>query len=169
MPKCLNDFSKRYTGYENTPKGKGYVASAEKVGKRMKGTDGDMYVVTKNGGTKKWSKMSNRTRSSQMSPMTKREQKRRVKKKTVVEEYSSSEDEEEDYEYDSEYSDDEDEEIGWKLDAAEERCKLSDVLCTDYLLASVASLAWSYFTDWYQRVKYGEDPFEAYEDVSLLS
>ena len=161
MPKCLNDSNKRYTGYENTPKGKGYVASAEKVGKRMKGTDGDMYVVTKNGRAKKWTKMSSRGRSSQTSPMTKRN---RRKRKTTVEEYYSSDEEEED-----EYSDEEDEEIGWKLDAAEERCKLSDVLCTDYLLASVASLAWSYFTDWYQRVKYGEDPFEAYEDVSLLS
>jgi hypothetical protein len=162
MPKCLNDSGKRYTGSENTPKGKGYVASAEKVGKRMKGTDGDMYVVAKKGGSKRWTKMIRKNKSSQMSPMSKKSQKRRVKKKTIVEEYSSSEEEEE---YSS---DEEDEEIGWKLDAAEERCNLSDVLCTDYLLASVASLAWSYFRDWYQRVKYGEDPYEAYEDISLL-
>lgn len=160
MPKCLNDSSKRYTGNENTPKGKGYVASAEKIGKRMKGTDGYMYVVAKIGGVKKWSKISSGTKSSYLSPMTKRDKKK--KKKVVVEEYSSEEEDEEE-------EDEEEEEIEWKLDAAEERCKLSDVFCSDYLLASVASLAWSYFRDWYQRVKYGEDPYEAYEDVSLVS
>ena len=164
MPKCLNDSSKRYTGNENTPKGKGYVASGEKVGKRMKGNDGNMYVVTKKGKTKRWEKISKKPNNSQLSPMSKRARKKKRKtRKKKDQDYSSSEDEED-------YSSSEDEEdIEWKLKAAEDRCKLSDVLCSDYLLVSAASLAWKYFKDWYQRVHYGEDPYKAYEDVSLLS
>ena len=162
MPKCLNDSSKRFTGYENTPKGKGYVASSEKVGKRMKGTDGDMYVVTKSGKNKRWSKMVKRT---QMSPMNKRSRKRRVKKRVTVEEYSDEDDYSDDY---SDYSEDDEDDIEWKLEAAEDRCKLSDVFCTESLLVNVALLAWTYFKDWYRRVQYGEDPYEVYEDLSLL-
>lgn len=77
MPKCLNNPSKRYTGNENTPKGKGYIASAEKIGKKMRGTDGNMYVVSSKGGNKRWVKASIQTKTSQMSPMTKRKQKKR--------------------------------------------------------------------------------------------
>lgn len=164
MPKCLNNPSKRYTGNENTPKGKGYIASAEKIGKKMRGTDGNMYVVSKKGGNKRWVKASIQTKTSQMSPMTKRKQKKKKKSSSPK---GSSFPDESSLEESGEDSSDE-EEIEWKLDAAEERCKLSDVFCTDYLLASVASLAWSYFTDWYRRVKYGEDPYDAYEDVSSL-
>lgn len=36
MPKCLNDSTKRYTGHENTPKGRGYTASAEKLGTKKR-------------------------------------------------------------------------------------------------------------------------------------
>ena len=45
MPVCKNTSKKYYTGKENTPLGKGFSASVEKVGKRMKGLDGNMYVV----------------------------------------------------------------------------------------------------------------------------
>jgi len=62
MPKCHN-CSKYYTGKENTPLGKGYSASVEKVGKKMKGRDGKMYVVKpygKNG--KRWMRVSSSKR-----------------------------------------------------------------------------------------------------------
>jgi len=45
MPACLNDSAKYYTGKENNPRGRGYSASSEKEGKRMKGRDGKMYYV----------------------------------------------------------------------------------------------------------------------------
>lgn len=162
MPKCLNDSKKRFTGKESTPLGKGYTASSEKVGKKMKGTDGDMYVVTKNGKNKRWTKINSRKKNP-MSPMTRRRNKRKEKKekrkvKKEEEYYSSSEDEEED----------DIDDVEWKLEAAEERCKLSDVLCSETLLVNVAFLAWNYFKDWYRRVRYGEDPYLAYEDITML-
>ena len=45
MPVCKNTSEKRYTGKENTPLGRGYSASAEEEGKRMKGRNGKMYVA----------------------------------------------------------------------------------------------------------------------------
>ena len=110
--------------------------------------------------------MVSKPRDGNMSPMTKRRnQRRKIKKTVTVEEYPQESEDEYYTEYES--SDDE-EEIEWKLDAAEERCRLSDVFCSEGLLVNVALLAWSYFKDWYQRVQYGEDPYQAYEDISLL-
>lgn len=166
MPKCLNDESKRYTGDENSPKGRGYTASAEKLGKRMKGLDGRMYFVTQAGKYKKWSLpgSSKTKKASMLSPMARKKKTtskaRGGKKKKVT--------------YEEEYSSDEEEEIGdyddleWKLEAAEERCQLSDVFCTETLLVNVAFLAWNYFKDWYRRVRYGEDPYRVYEDIRML-
>lgn len=157
MPKCLNDPKKRYTGNEMSPLGKGYTAASEKVGKRMKGTDGDMYVVTKNGKSKRWTKMNGKKKGP-MSPMSRRRKERRRKSEEEEEYYSSSDEEEDDLD-----------DVEWKLEAAEERCRLSDVLCSETLLVNVAFLAWSYFKDWYRRVRYGEDPYLAYEDVTMLN
>ena len=156
MPKCLNDPKKRYTGNELTPLGKGYTASKEKIGKRMKGTDGDMYVVTKNGKNKRWTKLGEKNKGP-MSPMSRRRKERRRRKSEEEEYYSSSDEEEDDLD-----------DVEWKLEAAEERCKLSDVLCSETLLVNVAFLAWSYFKDWYRRVRYGEDPYMAYEDITMV-
>lgn len=54
MPLCRNHTQKKYTGKENSPLGKGYHAHGEKLGKRMKGKDGKMYVVVKWGEGKRW-------------------------------------------------------------------------------------------------------------------
>lgn len=52
---CKNNSSKRYTGYENTPLGRGYSASGEEEGKRMKGRDGKMYYVERmSNDVKRW-------------------------------------------------------------------------------------------------------------------
>ena len=40
---CKNNKTKKYTGKENTPLGKGFHASGYKEGKRMKGKDGNFY------------------------------------------------------------------------------------------------------------------------------
>ena len=44
MPYCLNNPKRTYKGDEPSPKGYGYCASGEKDGKKMKGTDGNMWV-----------------------------------------------------------------------------------------------------------------------------
>ena len=57
MPKCKNDSSRSYKGTEPSPKGFGYCGHAEKVGKRMKGKDGKIWIVVKNkNGIKKWTR-----------------------------------------------------------------------------------------------------------------
>lgn len=57
MPKCKNDSSRTYKGTEPSPKGLGYCGHAEKIGKRMKGKDGKIWIVIKNkNGIKKWIK-----------------------------------------------------------------------------------------------------------------
>ena len=64
MPLCKNHPSKRYTGKENTPLGRGYSASVEEVGSRRKGRDGKMYTVvhTKNG--RRWRKLASSKRKT---------------------------------------------------------------------------------------------------------
>ena len=58
MPRCKNCPPSAqgcyYTGKENTPRGRGYCAMHEKEGKRMKGTDGRMYVVSKTRSGSRW-------------------------------------------------------------------------------------------------------------------
>jgi len=57
MPKCINDSKKNYTGKEPSPKGCGYSASAECTGKKMKGNDENMWIVTETKTCKKWMKL----------------------------------------------------------------------------------------------------------------
>ena len=52
--KCLNDPTRKYTGKEPSPKGLGYCAHSEKVGKIMQGLGGKVWVVKKYGNTKRW-------------------------------------------------------------------------------------------------------------------
>ena len=51
MPKCKNDPKKSYKGTEPSPKGLGYCAHGEKLGKIRKGKDGNNWKVesTKSG------------------------------------------------------------------------------------------------------------------------
>ncbi len=57
MPKCKNDKTRSYKGTEPSPKGLGWCAHGEKVGKKRKGADGNRWVVKKiSNGSKRWVK-----------------------------------------------------------------------------------------------------------------
>lgn len=56
MPKCLNDTTKTYKGDEPSPKGLGYAAGSETVGHKMRGKDGNMWIVQETKTCKKWTK-----------------------------------------------------------------------------------------------------------------
>ncbi len=59
MPPCKNDPSSTYKGDEPSPKGLGYCAHAEKVGKTMKGKDGNMWIISETAKKiKRWVKVS---------------------------------------------------------------------------------------------------------------
>jgi len=45
MPKCINSDTGTYNGSEPSPKGLGYCARGEKLGKRKKGLDGYMWEI----------------------------------------------------------------------------------------------------------------------------
>ena len=51
---CKNTKRKTYTGRENTPLGRGYHASAEKIGSVMQGRDRKKYKVIKTKSGKRW-------------------------------------------------------------------------------------------------------------------
>lgn len=51
---CKNVKNKMYTGEENTPLGKGYHPSGEKIGYTMKGKNKKMYKVVKTKAGKRW-------------------------------------------------------------------------------------------------------------------
>jgi hypothetical protein len=56
--KCINDPSRYYKGNESSPKGLGYCAFAEEIGKVMEGRDDMLYEVRLNiVGNKIWSKI----------------------------------------------------------------------------------------------------------------
>jgi hypothetical protein len=75
MPKCSNDETKSYTGNEPTPKGLGFSASVEELGKIMVGLDGSDWIVTQTKTCKKWVKVKNETTSKKRStkPKTKKD------------------------------------------------------------------------------------------------
>ena len=55
MPICKNDPTKSYKGNEPSPKGLGYCAHAEEVGKIRKGLDGNKWKINKTSkGIKRW-------------------------------------------------------------------------------------------------------------------
>lgn len=56
MPKCINDSTKSYKGDEPSPKGLGYSASSEEVGKILKGLDGSYWTVKNTAICKRWVK-----------------------------------------------------------------------------------------------------------------
>lgn len=59
MPKCKNDPKRTYKGTEPSPKGLGHCAHTEKVGKKMKGKDGNQWIITQTKkGVKRWSKIN---------------------------------------------------------------------------------------------------------------
>jgi hypothetical protein len=55
--KCKNDSTKSYKGDEPSPKGLGYCAHSEEIGKVRKGKDGNMWEIkTTIKGIKRWVK-----------------------------------------------------------------------------------------------------------------
>lgn len=62
--RCKNSDEKYYTGKENTPLGRGFSASGEKVGTRMRGRDGKTYVVQKYSNGKRWVAVSSSKRKT---------------------------------------------------------------------------------------------------------
>ena len=67
MPNCLNSKG-TYKGTEPSPKGRGYCAKGENVGKKMKGLDKNMWIIseTKNG-QKRWIKYTKKKIDSKKS------------------------------------------------------------------------------------------------------
>lgn len=45
MPVCKNNPKKSYKGTEPSPKGLWYCASGEKIGKKQKGKDGNIWII----------------------------------------------------------------------------------------------------------------------------
>ena len=59
MPYCKNNLKRSYKGTEPSPKGFGWCASGEKVGKKRKGRDGNMWIIkTISSGSKRWVKLN---------------------------------------------------------------------------------------------------------------
>jgi hypothetical protein len=57
MPKCKNNPSRSYTGTEPSPKGLGYCASGDAIGKKRKGKDGNIWIVKEvSNGSGRWVK-----------------------------------------------------------------------------------------------------------------
>ena len=72
MPKCLNDSKKTYKGDEPSPKGLGYSATVEEVGKIMEGKDDNLWIVKLIlNGQKRWVKNISRTTEELKSKNTK--------------------------------------------------------------------------------------------------
>lgn len=62
MPFCIKDPKSTYKGSEPSPKGLGYCAHAEKVGTKMKGKDGNIWIIKSIGtNIKRWVKISNKS------------------------------------------------------------------------------------------------------------
>ena len=54
MPKCKNNPLRHYKGTEPSPKGVGWCASGESIGKKRKGKDDNMWIVKKTKTSKRW-------------------------------------------------------------------------------------------------------------------
>ena len=85
MPQCKNSNTGTYKGTEPSPKGLGYCARGEKLGKKKKGLDGNMWEVkeTKNG-TARWVKITQNQKlvknKSVKNKSVKNKSKKKVKK-----------------------------------------------------------------------------------------
>jgi hypothetical protein len=54
MPKCINDETKFYSGYELSPRGLGYSADKFEPGYKQLGKDGNMWIVQKSKEFNRW-------------------------------------------------------------------------------------------------------------------
>jgi hypothetical protein len=77
MPQCKNDPNRSYKGTEPSPKGLGYCAHSENIGKERKGKDGNKWIVSETkSGIKRWIKKE-----------TKKETKK-INKKEIIKRYN---------------------------------------------------------------------------------
>ena len=80
MPKCKNDPKRTYKGTEPSPKGLGYCAHSEKVGKKRKGKDGNQWIVKQVKTSKRWMKIKSTKDTTKKT--SKKETKKTTKKTT---------------------------------------------------------------------------------------
>ena len=72
MPVCKNNPNHKYKGTEPSPKGIGWCASGEKIGRKRKGKDGNMWIIKKvSNGSKRWMKDSKTKTESKTKSKTK--------------------------------------------------------------------------------------------------
>ncbi len=64
MPLCIKDPKSSYKGDEPSPKGLGYCAHCEKVGTKMKGKDGNMWIIKSVGKSKRWVKINEKKKEN---------------------------------------------------------------------------------------------------------
>ena len=91
MPRCKNANTGTYKGTEPSPKGLGYCARGEKIGKKKKGLDGNMWIVkeTKKG-IARWVKITKldksvvKKKSAKKSATKKSAKKKSAKKKSAT-------------------------------------------------------------------------------------
>ena len=69
-----------FKGTEPSPKGKGYCARNLKVGKRMKGKDGNMWVVKKTKSGQRWFKIKNKKKLTKNKKNIKNNTKKKLNK-----------------------------------------------------------------------------------------
>ena len=68
MPKCKNSDTWTYKGTEPSPKGLGYCAKGEKINKKMKGNDGNMWIINETKtGVKRWIKFTKQSKTPKKS------------------------------------------------------------------------------------------------------
>jgi len=81
MSKCKNSSTGTYKGTEPSPKGLGYCARGEKLGKKKKGLDGNMWEVKEtNKGIARWVKISKKSTKKPVKKSTKKPVKKSTKK-----------------------------------------------------------------------------------------
>lgn len=68
--KCKNDPKRTYKGTEPSPKGNGWCAHAEKVGKKRKGKDKNMWIVVQTKTSKRWSLVSHKPSKRKASTLS---------------------------------------------------------------------------------------------------
>jgi hypothetical protein len=68
MPKCINDETKFYSGYEPSPRGLGYSADKFEQDHKQLGKDGNMYIVKKTTRCNRWIKFDEPTKESSSEP-----------------------------------------------------------------------------------------------------
>ena len=80
MPKCKNSSTGTYKGTEPSPKGLGYCARGEKLGKKKKGLDGNMWEVKEtNKGIARWVKISKKSTKKPVKKSAKKSTKKSTK------------------------------------------------------------------------------------------